>query len=353
MTIPPRTEVYTGPSAEDLARVPAELKARTQWVLWRGVDRVNPRTGEVKFTKIPIDAQTLTKASSTDAETWQSLDYCLRALPCALEEWEQQSGRDFRGGGVGYVFAHEDPFSGIDLDGCRQPGTSALAPWARDILTTMDTYSEVSPSGTGVKLWVIGMLPPGRRKTGQIEMYSEGRFFTVTGWRVPGTAATIGERQDALTALHHATFGTASAPLSTTSGTTLPAPVSPAMPDEALLTKIRQSQQREKFTALWSGLWESSYESQSQADLALVAILIFWTQDATQLERLFNQSGFVRDKWSRRPDYRQRTIRAALMHATAFYQPQRTQEPPDPVDTWLGPRSTWFGVPRARREVTV
>ena len=77
--------VYSGPTAEDLAMIPEALQARPQWVLWRGADRIDKHTGEVKLNKIPIDAQTLTKASSTDAETWHSLRQCLAALPCALE----------------------------------------------------------------------------------------------------------------------------------------------------------------------------------------------------------------------------------------------------------------------------
>src|SRR5262245_20859759 len=80
--------IYTGPTAVDLARIPAGLKARPQWVLWRGEDRLDTRTGNVKLNKIPIDPQTLNKASTTDPTTWGTFEQCVNALDTALEGWD-------------------------------------------------------------------------------------------------------------------------------------------------------------------------------------------------------------------------------------------------------------------------
>jgi len=102
----------------DLNQFPAVLKTRKQWVLWRGADRVNQQTGDVKLNKIPIAPQTLRNADTTDPLTWGTLDQCVAALPCALEEWEQEDPPAYRGGGLGFVFTDEDPYAGVDLDGC-------------------------------------------------------------------------------------------------------------------------------------------------------------------------------------------------------------------------------------------
>src|SRR2546425_7580652 len=122
--------LYTGPTAEDLAHIPAALTTRSQWVLWRGADRVDQQTGKVAgLEKIPIDPQTLTNASTTDPETWGAIERCIEALPLALEEWENDDPGAYRGGGIGYVFSHEDPYTGIALDHCRDPPTRAIADW--------------------------------------------------------------------------------------------------------------------------------------------------------------------------------------------------------------------------------
>jgi primase-polymerase (primpol)-like protein len=107
----PRSTLYTGPTAEDLAHIPAELKARRQWVLWRGADKMNKQSGEITgLDKIPINPQTLRGASTTDPTTWGTFEQCVTALPVALEEWEQDDPSAYRGGGIGYVFAPEDPY---------------------------------------------------------------------------------------------------------------------------------------------------------------------------------------------------------------------------------------------------
>jgi putative DNA primase/helicase len=94
--------------------------------------------------------------------------------------------------GIGFVFSSGDPYVGIDLDKCRVPETGEIALWAQKIIDRVcEGYSEVSPSGTGVHIIVEGVVRDGgrsRRKVhldgkvvGEIEMYSSGRFFTITG----------------------------------------------------------------------------------------------------------------------------------------------------------------------------
>ena len=62
-----------------------------------------------------------------------------------------------------------------------------LEPWAAEIVTKLNTCTEVSPSGEGLKLFARGKLPGSGKKRAQIEMYDQGRYFTVTGKHWPET----------------------------------------------------------------------------------------------------------------------------------------------------------------------
>src|SRR5262249_42185821 len=161
------------------------LKVCRQWVLWRGTDRLDPQTGEVKLTKIPIDPQTLRNADTTDSATWGTFEQCVAALPVALEEWEQGGPGAYRGGGICYVFISDDPYAGVDLDHCRDSDTGAIDDWAQECIATLNSYTQVSVSGTGIHIIVEATLPPGRRQSGNYQMWDERRFFAMTGWHVP------------------------------------------------------------------------------------------------------------------------------------------------------------------------
>jgi putative DNA primase/helicase len=98
--------------------------------------------------------------------------------------------------------SHGDDYVGLDLDDCRDPETGEIALWAQEIIDGMDSYTEVSPSGTGVKIWVRAMLEMSKEKKEdgkRIEIYPHGRFFTVTGLALNGPE--IKDRQRELDAL--------------------------------------------------------------------------------------------------------------------------------------------------------
>jgi KaiC/GvpD/RAD55 family RecA-like ATPase len=162
----------------NLAYIPASLQSRRQWVLWKLVTRGD------KPTKIPCQADGA-NAKSDDPATWT--DFQTAAAVAA------------RFSGIGFVFAADDPYTGVDLDGCRDPETGRVAEWARQIVLDLKTYAEVSPSRTGIKLWLVGKSPMerGRKVTVKdaepiggkepaIEVYDSLRYFAMTGWRVTG-----------------------------------------------------------------------------------------------------------------------------------------------------------------------
>ncbi len=89
--------------------------------------------------------------------------------------------------GVGYVFASDDPYIGIDLDECLFDGQ--LVPAARQIVNWCNSYTEISVSGNGLHIIVEGSLPEGisnkvdmsRAGFKALEIYGHGRYFTMTG----------------------------------------------------------------------------------------------------------------------------------------------------------------------------
>src|SRR5206468_7814503 len=99
---------------------------------------------------------------------------------------------DGKADGVGIVLG--DGLVGVDLDHCRDPETGAIAPWAQTVIATLDSYTEVSPSGTGLHVLLHGESAISGRRKGPIEMYADGRYFTVTGQHLAGTPTTIETR---------------------------------------------------------------------------------------------------------------------------------------------------------------
>lgn len=275
--------------------IPHQLRQRPQWVCWCYAWV----KGRQKWTKRPINAHTGGLASSTDPATWATFREAVAYMT--------QHGMD----GIGYVFSPDDPYAGIDLDKCRDAASGAIAQWAQDIIDKLDTYTEVSPSGTGVKLFVRATLPDGGRRIGQIECYHEGRFFTVTGHNVCGHQPE--PRQRIVNAWHAETF-----PLVEEAPVGRPDHISTTLDDQAIIERARDAADGAKFWALWSGD-SAGYASGSEADLALCSLLAFWCgPDAARIDRLYRASGLYRPKWER-ADYRERTI-ALAMKRTDYHQ---------------------------------
>lgn len=266
-------------------QIPAELKALPQWVMWKLEER------EGKPTKIPYNAQYPTrKAESDRPETWSTFNQAVFTL-------ENEPGLKLSG--IGLVFA--PPFIGVDLDHCRNPETGEIDPEALEEITLLSSYTELSPSGTGVHVIVRGTIPKDGRKKGDREVYTKGRFFTVTGKHLEGTPLTINESQAAIDALWQKWFSDSSPPVPQ------PPATMPEVGDDEILSRCLKNG---KFKALFEGD-TSGYPSPSEADLALCSILAMNTRDGVQIDRLFGQSKLYREKWDR-ADYASMTIAKAL-----------------------------------------
>jgi putative DNA primase/helicase len=310
------------PTRAQLAAIPAQLKARRQFVLWRGRDRAN-HPG--KLDKIPMNPYDLEHASTTDALTWGTFDQCAEALETALEGWHAADPTGYRGGGIGYVFTTDDPYVGIDLDGCVNDATWVIEAWAQVYVDTLRSYTEVTPSQTGLHILAEGSLPPGGRRKGAVEMYSEGRFFTLTGWHLDGTPETIEPRHTPLEEVWAQLFGPKGDQPTEDTLPTADTPT-PSMPDWELFDKLYAAQNAPKFRELMKGHWkELGYPSPSEGDLALCGIVRFYSQDPLQIDRVFRQSGMMRSKWDetrgKSSTYGTGTIHASLAEPHEHYIP--------------------------------
>jgi len=313
-------------SIDESEAIPETLRERDQWVCWREEER------DGKPTKIPVTPGGGGFASSTESETWASFETALNYTETAHAD------------GVGFVFTDDDPIVGVDLDDCRDPETGDVDDAALDIIERLDSYTEVSPSGTGYHVLIRGELPDGRNRRGSVELYDTARFFTVTGDHVEQTPTRVARRQDALIAIHReyvqdterdtASESEQRESADDESPTTGASDVDVDLEDEDLLEKARNASNGEKFERLWNGN-TVGYDSQSEADMALCCLLAFWTGgDRTQMEQLFRQSGLLREKWDEvhyadGSTYGEKTIERAIATTSEFYDPDASDDTAD------------------------
>lgn len=255
-------------------RIPAELRALPQWVTWRYEDH-----GGVKPTKVPYTPTTGHKAKVTDAASWADFDVCCQAVSCKYYD------------GIGFVLASSDPYTFIDLDDVH--GDTEAADRQLKIFQAFDSYSERSPSGTGLHIIVRGAVPAGRKRA-YVELYSDTRFMTMTGdvfHPVP-----ISERQELVTALWEQMGG--SVVVDIYAGDAVA-----KQSDQDVLNTASRADNSDKFLALWRGEWTAYYSSQSEADFALINIVAFYTQNKEQIIRLFRLSALGQRAKAQRAKY--------------------------------------------------
>ena len=215
---------------------------------------------------------------------------------------------------IGFVFSKDDPFCGIDLDKCFDPETGVIQPWAQKIITTINSYTERSLSGSGFHIIVEAVLPKGGNRKDGLEIYDQQRYFIMTGDHVSGTPVEIEKRQSEIETLHRDTFGDSDRPIERPDRADKP---SAPPTDREILDRAFAARNGSRTQALWEGRWKDlGYPSQSEADLALCSDLAYWTgNDSEKTDHLFRQSCLMRPKWDeKRGDltYGEKTIRAAL-----------------------------------------
>jgi putative DNA primase/helicase len=274
-----------------IENIPGELKALRQWVLWRGEQRGD------RMTKVPYSAAG-NKASSSDSNTWA--DFGSAAEAYRSGSWD----------GIGFVFVRGGGLTGIDLDHCVGQNRE-LEPKAAAIVSALGSYTEYSVSGSGLHVIVRASVEQGIRASSRsrldipVEIYSHGRYFTITG-SAYGEPAGIANTQNVVDYLREVISpAAANKEKQSEEGRKLR-----YLGNDELIQAAMSAGDGEKFRRLWGGDTSMYGGDHSRADAALLRMLLFWTRD--DIERadcLFRQSGLYREeKWDKRPDYRKRTF---------------------------------------------
>ena len=157
----------------DYKGLPEELKSLKRFVCYQLVPKTD-KAGNPYNDKVPKNPHTGGNAASNNPATWADFDTAVSAV-----SKYHLDGIGFQFGGSGYI--------GIDIDHCiREDGS--LSDMAEDVVSTLKSYTEISPSGTGLHIIMKGKKP-GEKCTSKknpvtgekLEIYDSGRFLTVTG----------------------------------------------------------------------------------------------------------------------------------------------------------------------------
>lgn len=292
----------------NLENIPEYLKENAKWCLWKYEIRNN------KKTKIPINPNSETYASTKNPLTFSSFDK-------ALEKLSSYDGLGIRVDGN---------LVAIDVDQCVQDG--GLDGLAKEIVSHFPkSYIEFSPSGKGLRIFTF--LPNSitynndiyKMKTKEVEVYVAGftnRFVTVTGHVYQ--EGEIVEESDGLVWLLEKY-------LKREKNTRTKAhKFKSYLTDAEVIEKASNATNKEKFLNLWTGNIKG-YPSYSEADLALTSILAFYAGgNSDQIDRLFRQSDLFRDKWDENrggKTYGEITIEKVISSLKEVYTPLPKLDP--------------------------
>lgn len=291
--------------------IPESLRNNAHWCCWKYEDRGGRKT------KVPYNPHTGGKAMSSEKATFGTFEEALAAY---------QSG-PYDGLGIGLF----DDLCGIDIDDCMTE-SGRVANHAVAIARSMDSYTEFSPSGTGLHIYFRASDIPYdlskyyiKNPKNKVELYVAGvtsRFLTVTGNAVTGRG--LNERSEAVLEVLDTYMRRPEQRAFTT-----PVDRSKPLSDAEILEKAKAAKHGPTFQELMAGNTARYGGDESRADMALCFILALYTQDAEQIDRIFRTSDLLRKKWDRRTGgttYGEMTINKALSFVSqraAPYRPRR------------------------------
>lgn len=259
------------------------LIIKRRWVCWKKVME------DDKVKKVPINPRTGTNAKSNDPSTWATL----------VEAAEYRKNHE-NVAGIMVALSSKDSLIAMDIDNCIDAATNKLSEFAEQVIQVLDSYTEISPSRRGIRILARGQLPLNGRKNSNLgfEIYDAARFMTITGNHVENTPMTINERDKEILQIHQVVF---SSQANCGAGVSHRKQRELEFDDDDLMELASNSENGDKFEALFDGEWSLYYSSHSEADCAFASMLAFWSGwNIEQMDRIFRQSGLYRDKWDKR-----------------------------------------------------
>ena len=276
--------------------IPDELKENGMFCLWKY------QSHKGRQTKVPYQVNNQ-RADPTKPGCFASFDEVMIAI----------NNGDYDGIGLG-IFGD---YVAIDIDHCVKDGE--ISEMAQDIINMMNSYTEISPSGTGIRIICKSsknIIAKDKYYTNNrllgLEVYFEKKYVTLTGNAI--NSLSVENRTEEL---RHILEKYMLRPASQHTVIDLPGSY---LSDEAVISKASKAANKGKFIALYKGEIPNG-KSASEADMALCSILAFWCGgDMEQMDRIFRGSGLMRDKWDR-DDYRNATLAKAVQETSNFYTP--------------------------------
>jgi putative DNA primase/helicase len=302
----------------NFTNIPVELRNTPQWILWRSEKR------DGKKTKVPyqIDGN---MARSNDKRSWSTFPTIIKYF--------KQGGYD----GIGFMFSKDDQFIGIDIDGCVK--NRELNDLAKDIVNTVESYTEYSPSGEGIHIIAKGTLPlrgPGTGKknpTVGLEVYRHGRYFTFTGDSLELNSEIV-DRTEEFKSLFNK-YLEEKPKHSPKKIERSDKQILSDLPNIELWERMFNSKNGKTIQDLFNGFLING--DHSSTDMALCNHLAFWTDnDPVKMDSMFRESNLLREKWDKKhasdgSTYGQLTINTAI-HSTSStisdFLDQQPQEKP-------------------------
>jgi predicted P-loop ATPase len=289
-----------------------DIRKQKRWVLW------NLEEVEGRQTKVPYSVQGK-RASSTDPSTWTDYATAKRA-------------NEMFGSGIGIVFTPAEDLLGIDIDHVLEDGKLAgeHIDSIHKLIKEAKTYTEISPSGTGLHLYLSLSAPLTltASRHSPFEAYTSGRYFTYTeksyGKKKPIRTVTPDEALQLLEIIGYP-WGKTEDTQSDTLGT------SSSFTDEELLEKMFRSKNGPAIKSLYEGDLSAYHDDHSRADAAFLNHLAFWSgKDEQQIERVWLASPLGSRKKTQDPKNRKnyvlRSIAGAVKNCKEVYKPQGSDD---------------------------
>jgi len=262
------------------------MRALPQWVVRKG--------------KIPYNPQTKNPAKAGQADTWTTFENVIKAN--MIEAYD----------GIGFQF-NKNGVMGVDFDHCIINGV--VDTWVQSWVDRFNSYTEISPSGTGIHILCFGALPDKAVKTKKAELYDWGRYFTVTA-NIYGELKPLRNAQDEINALY----------------VEIAKPQAPNNYKDISFTPSRGSfldiglKKDNLFKSLWDG--NRATEDESSNDIALMNKLAYWCNcDEDSMITAFLESPHFRQKDEKhrkkaadRKDYLPRTASEAIQNCNKTAQ---------------------------------
>lgn len=276
--------------------------SESMWVTWR-YKEANGRK-----TKIPHQANGQ-MAASTNPDHWSTFDEIAS-----------------KGSNVGIVFRPDRLLLGIDLDHVLVNGKieHEEAQSIFELVAEADTYTEVSPSGEGLHLYleIDAPLSLVTNRKGPYEAYTDGRYFTVTldPFGEPRDVRKVSpeEAMEILSIIGYP-WGAKEAAPSEVGDKEVPSPRRDA---DTIVRKMLSAKNGQAIEKLMGGDVSGHDDDNSKADMAFLTHLAFWTgRDASMMESIWTSSPLgQREKTQERKDYRDRTIAVAISQCKEVYE---------------------------------